>query len=176
MVEPSVIIPLPVSKFKDTGRGGGGGGDISRPWILDGKKWHIEKRCSIHTRPLFLSLHQLIKDNLDVEHSWNQKGYVAYRVGGPTWLFLHTRPNMLRLDMVVKRGLFNQGGLAEKLGLKEFSKEESLSEKLNLDSSILIYERNEKTDKIIMRIKEGFDLENPALLEFFKKTYDRFSR
>ena len=174
LVEPHVIIPLPVSKFIQTGRAATG--DLSRPWRIDGQRWHLEKKCSKDTRPVFLELNQLIQDNFDVESSWNQKLYVSYRVGSFNWLFVHTRPNTLSINLIVKKGSFSQRGLARKLGIKEFEKEESLSEKFSLPSSVAVRERNERTDRITIRIKKDFKLQDKAFLEFLKKAHTAFSR
>ena len=80
----------------------------------------------------------------------------------------------MRVDTFVRNGTFDQQKLAQKLGIQEFDTEESLSEKLGLPSSVLVQHKNDKRDKVIVRIKKGFDLGNPAFMEFLKKAYDSF--
>lgn len=72
IVQPKVIIPLPVSRFVDTGRIKRGG--ISKPWLTDGKDWHLNKRCSSKTREMLLSLDDLIRNDFEVDGPrWRQK-------------------------------------------------------------------------------------------------------
>ena len=175
LIEPHVILPLPISKFSDIDRVFPGSGP-SRMWKTDSKKWHIEKRCSSATRSVFVALNQLLQDSFDVEPSWDQKYYVAYRIGNDNWLVVHTRPNTLRVDTLVPKGTFDQTQLAKRLGVEEFGQEESLSDKLNLPSSVTVKWRNEKTDRNILRMKKKFNLENPTFLEFLQESYDAFSR
>ncbi len=115
-LQPQTIIPLPVSRFSDTGDPKTGDG--IRPWIEDGKSWHLDKRCSPTTREMMLRLDDLIRDNLDVDGPrWNQKFYVAYRIGNNNWLRIDTRSTMLRLRFLVKAGAFQQQDLAQRLGI-----------------------------------------------------------
>jgi hypothetical protein len=169
-VQPHVIIPLPVSRFIDTGRASRG--EVSQPWITDGKTWHLEKRCSSKTKEMLLKLDDLIRDNFEVEGPrWSQKSYVAYRVGNYNWLAINTHSSTLILEVLVKAGMFNQSDIAKRLSVEEFDKEDSLAEKLGLPSSVLIQNRNEATDRITLRIKEGFNLEGEAFTDFLKEVY-----
>jgi hypothetical protein len=173
-VQPHVIIPLPVSRFIDTGRGGG---EAPQPWITDGKAWHLDKRCSPKTREMLLQLDDLIRDNFEVEGPrWNQKFYVAYRVGNYNWLAINTHSSTLILKFLVKAGVFNQSDIAGRLSVEEFDKGDSLAEKLGLPSSVLVQNRNEATDRVILRIKEGFNLESEAFIDFLKEAHKAFPR
>lgn len=170
LLEPHVIIPLPVSRFHDTGRASRG--DISKPWVSDGRTWHLEKRCSPTTKELFLTLDDLIRDNFEVEGPrWDQKFYVAYRIGNYSWLQVRTHRSALLLYFHVKKGTFDSVKLSERLGVEKFDKDESLSEKIALPSSVCIQNRNEKVDRIILRIKEGFNLRTEAFLTFLKDAF-----
>lgn len=174
-VQPHVIVPLPVSRFQETGRISRG--DISQPWITEGKNWHLYKRCSPTTREMLLKLDDLIRDNFDVEGPrWNQKGYVAYRVGNNNWLAIDTHSSTLILNFLAKAGVFKQADLARRLGIKEFDKEDTLSEKLSLPSSILVQNRNEATDRIRLRMKEDFNLESEAFISFLKEAYKAYPK
>lgn len=174
-LQPQTIIPLPVSRFSDTG--GPKTGDGTRPWIEDGKNWHLDKRCSPKTREMMLRLDDLIRDNFDVDGPrWNQKSYAAYRVGNNIWLWIDTRPTMLRLHCQIQAGVYQQQDLAHRLGIQEFDSEDSLSEKLDLPSSVSIRRRSETKERITVRLKKDFDLENEALLNLLQELYQAFSK
>ncbi|MHC1604158.1 MAG: hypothetical protein ACXQTK_05635 [Candidatus Syntropharchaeales archaeon] len=174
-VQPHVIIPLPVSRFTDTGRAPRVEG--SQPWLIDGKRWHLEKRCSPKTRDTLLKLDDIIRDNFDLDGPrWNQKLYVSYRVSNYNWLVINTHSSILVLQFLVKSGIFNKSDLARRLGVEEFDRENSLSGKLNLPSSVDVQNRNETTDRIILRIKEDLDLESNSLLEFLREAYNAFPK
>ncbi|MBC7247987.1 MAG: hypothetical protein H5T73_09440 [Actinobacteria bacterium] len=51
LMQPHAIIPLPVGRFTSTGKPAGGGG--MQPWVMNGREWHLEKRCSPQTRKMF---------------------------------------------------------------------------------------------------------------------------
>ena len=66
--------------------------------------------------------------------------------------------------------------IAKQLGIEEFDADDSLSEKLNLPTSINIRHRNETTDRILLRIKDDFDLSKPEFLDFLKETIKNSAR
>lgn len=169
-LQPHTIIPLPVSRFIDIGIGPRVDG--SKPWITDGKTWHLDKRCSPKTRDMLLKLDDLIRDNFEVDGPiWNQKIYVAYRVGNYNWIIVNTGPSVLVLKFNVKAGVLNQSALAKHLNIKEFDTESSLEEKIGLPSSIRVINKNDLTDRIILRIKEDFDLKSEPFSCFLKDVY-----
>jgi hypothetical protein len=51
-----------------------------------------------------------------------------------------------------------------------------MSEKLSLPSSVLIKNRNEGTDRILLRIKDDFDLSNASFISFLKDAYSAFPK
>jgi len=174
LVQPQTIVPLPVSRFSDVGAHKGEG---AQPWVENGQSWHLDKRCSAVTRGMLLQLNDLIRDNFEVDGPrWNQKFYVAYRVGHYNWLAVDTQPSRLRLDFLVKAGTFSQEALATDLGVEQFDTEDSLAEKLSLPSSVQVRSRNESIDRVRLRIKEGFDLESEAFLAFLKRAYKAFPK
>lgn len=174
-IQPRTIIPQPVSRFSDTGRPKAAQG--SRPWIDDGKGWHLDRRCSPETQKMLLRLDDLIRDNFDVEGPrWSQKFYVAYRIGNANWLAIVTRSTQLTLDLLVIDGEFVQEELAHRLGVASFDQTDSLSEKIGLPSSVLVTHRNDTSDRVILRIKEDFDLESEAFLQFLRDAYNAFPR
>ncbi len=173
-VQPNVVIPLKVSKFSSTGRIQ----PENSPWISDGRTWHLEKKCSPTTKEMFLKLDKNIRDNFEgIESpSWNQKYYVAYRIGRYNWLIVKTAPKMLCLDFLVEANVFKSEDIAKKLGIAKFEKEESIAEKLKMSSSVIVFNINENNDRIRIRIKEDFNLESKEFLEFLEVAYDAFPK
>ena len=173
-IEPSTVVPLQVSKFAETGRMKPEG---THPWITDGKSWHLEKRCSIKTKEMFLILDGIIQDNFEIDGPrWNQKGYIAYRISNYNWLAVITNPNSLRLDFLIKTTSFKSDDVAKRLKIVKFDREESMSEKLGLPSSVLIKNRNEISDRMYIRVKDDFKLESDEFLSFLKDAHKAFPR
>jgi hypothetical protein len=167
-IEPTVIVPVPVSRFAEVGMVRAEGS----PWMVDGRTWHLEKRCSSQTKEVFLGLDKLLQDKFELEGpKWNQKHYVAYRVDNHNWLAINTNSRTLRLDFLVKTGVFKSDELAGRLGVKKFDVEDTMSEKMNLPSSVIVRNRNESSDRIRLRVKEGFDLESAAFLLFLEEAF-----
>lgn len=174
-VQPQVIVPLPVSRFADTGRAPRG--ETSRPWVSDGKAWHLDKRCSPKTKEMLLELDDLIRDNFSVDGPrWSQKFYVAYRVGNYNWLTIHTYPSALKLKFLVEPGSFDKSQLAQCLNVEEFDEAESLADKLGLPSSVKIHNYSENADRIILRIKGEFTLGDATFLAFLREAYEAFPK
>lgn len=175
LLQPQLIVPLPVSRFSEVG--GTKPADGTKPWRENGRSWHLEKRCSPTTKDILLQLDELVRSNFEVEGPrWNQKLYVAYRVGNYNWLAVRTRATVLRLDFLVAAGVLSQEEIAQRLSVQEFDKADSLAEKLGLPSSVVIEHRNESTDRIKLRIKEDFNLEDEAFLEFLEQAYQAFPK
>lgn len=173
LIQPRTIVPLQVNKFESVGKAVSSTG--TKLWLSDGKKWHLEKRCNINTKKLLLRLDEIIRENLDVDGPrWNQKLYVAYRAGNYNWPIIITQAGMLRLRFLVNKGDYKQSELAQRLGVEEFNLDESLSDKLGLPSSILVSPENDKKDRVVLRIKEGYDIEDPRLVEFLMEAYKKF--
>lgn len=174
LLQPHTIVPLPVSRFTEVGRPRG---ESSGPWTTDGRTWHLEKRCSSKTRELLLALDDVIQDNFTVDGPrWNQKDYVAYRIGNYNWICVHTHANTLIVDFLVRAGAFSQKDIAQRLGVEEFDKDDSFAEKLGLPSSVFVQNRTEATDRIRLRIKAGFDVQSQAFLDFLKDAYKAFPK
>lgn len=170
LIEPNQIVPLQVSKFTEVGKVRTDGS----PWLADGRTWHLEKRCSAVTKEKVLFLDNLLKETLRLgEPSWNQKYYIAYRLNNYNWLAIHTRAKALVLDIYVKAGSFETKKLASSLGIVEFDKDESLSEKFNLPSYLNIRNRNEEVDRIRIRAKEDFNYESDEFISFIKEAYSK---
>ncbi len=175
LMQPQVVVPLPVGRF--TGVGKPKSGPISKLWMTSGREWHLEKRCSPKTREMFLALDGIIADNFEVDGPrWNQKSYVAYRVNNYNWLAVETRPNQLVLLILVGAGKFSRSEVAASLGIEEFDEEGSIGDKLGLPSSVNIRKLTGQTDRIILRLKDDFDIQGNAFIEFLKKAYRAFPK
>jgi len=142
------------------------------PWKLDGKTWHLENRCSQKTRDMFTKLDEILQQNFEIDGpKYEQKNYISYRVNGLNWLSVVTTPNFLRLDFLIKTNSFDSKEVSKLLNIAKYGKEETLSEKIGLGGSVFIKNRNKKTDRMYLRIKEDFDLEDEKFLIFLKDTY-----
>jgi hypothetical protein len=142
------------------------------PWISDGQTWHLENRCSQKTKDMFIKLDEIIRQNFEIEGPiFNQKHYISYRVNNLNWLSVVTTPNFLRLDFLIKTNSFDSKEVSSLLKIVRFQKEEKLSEKFGLPSSVFIKNRNRKTDRMYIRIKEDFNLEDENFLKFLKDVY-----
>jgi hypothetical protein len=170
-LQPHIIIPLPVSKFKETGRVSEA---TSSPWKTNGRSWHLEKRCSPATKEMLLKVDQIIRDNLDVdEPQWGQKSYVSYKIGNNMWLWIYTYTRSLVLDFKVKAGTFEEDQLAQRLQIEADSSIETRSEKLQV-SAVKVEARDEVRAIIQLRIRESFDLSSQRFLDFLKDALNAF--
>ena len=80
------------------------------------------------------------------------------------------------MDFLVKKNAFKSDDIAERLSVKKFDKEESMSEKMNLPSSVFVKNRNEKTDRIFLRIKDDFNMESEEFSSFLNDAYKAFPK
>ncbi len=139
------------------------------------RDWHLEKRCRPKTKELFLLIDKMISDKLNVDGPhWGQKNYVAYRIGDYNWLCVYTKPNSLVLDFHVKANSFSADEIASGLGILKFDKKESLAEKINLPSSVFVKNLSDNFDRIRFRIKDDFNIQSEAFMEFIKKAFNAF--
>ena len=172
LIQPQIIIPLPISRFSETGARKRKTGD--EPWLLDGKIWHLEKRCSPETRKMLEKLDQIFQENLDVDGpKWDQKGYISYKVNGYNWLTVETHTRLLYVIVRVQKGAFKSSTLAKKLNIQEYASDDPLADKLGQPSSVAVKEKNESIDRITIRVKDDFDMDNPSLVEFLQKAFQK---
>ena len=175
LIQPQIIIPLPVRGFEKTGHTLTSEG--VHPWLTDGKSWHLEKRCSAKTRDIFIKLDEIISSKFEVDGPrWNQKFYVAYRVGNYNWLIIDTHSTTLILSFFVRAAAFRSEDIAQRLGIAEYDKAESISQKLGLPSSVQVWNRNQNTDGVAIRLKEEFDLSSVEFLKFLEDAYKAFPK
>jgi len=167
-IEPTTIVPMAVSRFVSVGKPSADG----QPWTIDGKTWHLEKRCSPKTKGMLLLLDQVLQEEFDLDGPrWSQKYYIAYSVNNYNWLCINTKPRSLVLDFYVRAGAFRTEELAKRLGIEQFDTDESLTEKLGMPSSVVVKNRNSTTDRIRLRAKEDFDIKSEPFIEFVRKAY-----
>jgi hypothetical protein len=175
LIQPRTIIPQEINKFSEVGKASKV--DVSKPWISAGKAWHLEKRMRPKMRDAFLTLDNLVRDNLKVEApSYDQKLYISYQSSGYNWMLVRTFANSLVLVFSVKAGFMSKTSIAKALGVEEFDADDTLSEKLNLPSSVNVKRINETVDRVILRVKDDFDLAKPAFLSFLKETLNNSLR
>lgn len=169
LIQPRTIIPHAVNKFSEIGKSVKG--DQSKPWASSGKTWHLEKRMNVNMKEMFFKLDSLIQEKLNVDGpNYNQKVYISYHLGNYNWLIVKTRASVLTLQFTVKANTFDKVALASKLNIEVFDRDDSQTEKLNLPSSINILSYNSNSDRILLRMKKDFNLNNPAFVEFLQDT------
>lgn len=114
-LNPQVIIPPPSTEEYEVGK-------IERrkdrPWLADGKVWHLNKRCSEETSLRLQRLISLISDNFGIEPSWDQKFYISFKKDNYNWVYVNTRKGLFILNVKVKFNAFNPEELANKLRVK----------------------------------------------------------
>jgi hypothetical protein len=164
LLQSQIIIPQPVSPGSTAGIRASEG----RPWLDNGREWHLRQRCSPRTAEMLTKLQEIIEENSDVEASWAQKFYVRFDLEGSPWLSIETKPSMLVVSLRVRRGAFNQEDLAKRLGLQLFSEDLPLAEKFSLPSSVLVKTVAPTDDMIVLRLKPGFDIGSPAFRRFLE--------
>jgi hypothetical protein len=175
LLQPKTIVPLELNRFSEVGKAKKT--DLQKPWLTAGKSWHLEKRLNANIKERYLILENMIKENFPVEGpTFEQKNYISFKQNGFIWLAVRTFANFLVLQFSIKQGTMSAENIAKKLSVEIFDKEDSLSEKLNLPSSVNIKNRNQTTDRMILRIKDDFDLEKPEFLEFLSEASKNSSR
>jgi len=172
---PQTIIPLPTAEKFEVGRRSL---RKSRPWVSDGKDWHLNKRCGEVMREKLIQLTTIIAEHFEgVEGpNWNQKFYVSFKEGNRIWLKINTRKTALNLRFLVKKGDFTVEEVSKELGVKIFDKESTLSEKLQLESSVEILSRRGEYDEVKIRAKREFDITSDRFLKFARECFKSFKK
>jgi hypothetical protein len=76
----------------------------------------------------------------------------------------------------VKAAAFKAEDIAKQLGIAEYDKAESMPEKLSLPSSVQVWNRNQNTDGVAIRLKEEFDLNSAEFFKFLGDAYKAFPK
>lgn len=154
--------------------------DGLEPWIADGKEWHLVNRLKSRsveqlsdTAERLLRINEIIRSNLPgiTGPHWCQKYYISFRIKNTIWLWIDTHPKALDVNIRCDAGKFSLEDLSERLGVTVFDPGASLSEKLNLPSSI---QKSKNENSINLKIKSDFDLENKEFVRFLKEAYEYF--
>jgi len=130
-------------------------GSSDKPWLIDGKTWHLEQRCSAKGREIVERIVTLIAEAVpDADGpDWAQKHYIAWRSGMKTWARVATGANQARLTV---DGLAQSPAeIAKGMGYAVFAEEADLAEKLALGSSVALI----PDGRIRFTIKSSSDLE-----------------
>lgn len=173
-LSPQIVIPAPTTEKFEIGKY-----SISkdRPWMIDGKDWHLNKRCGKTMKEELVSFVELINENFENidEPSWNQKFYFSFkgRERNHMWIYVQPHKKTLTFNIYVKKEEFKVKEIAENLGIKIFDRESSMSEKFQLDSSVETTNKGEY-DRIRVRIKDGFNVKSKDFLQFLNNCYESY--
>lgn len=171
ILSPQVIIPPPSTEEFEIGKKVGS----ADPWIVDGEKWHLEKRCKKKGRMLLQAfLEQLGQRFTDATGPiWNQKHYVSFRLGSSIWLSIGTQGTQFRLQIPVNPGSWDAKKLAADLGIVALSLEDSLAEKLSAPTGVRIRKRKNH-EHILFFIKDDKLITNDEFWKVLSETHDAF--
>lgn len=174
-LQPQVIIPIPTAEKFEIGKHSLG---KERPWLSNGEDWHLNKRCGKKMKEKLIQLNSLINENFESVEGpvWSQKFYVSFKEGNRIWLATNTRKTALILNLMVKAGDINVEQVSKDLGIKVFDKKTSLSEKLQMESSVEIEPRGSEFDRLKIRIKEEFDVTSEQFLHFVTNCFKSFKK
>lgn len=123
-VSPRTVFPLPKQEEMLVGTSAM---SESKPWLVDGRNWHLRKRSSPESAKILTQIIEDLESLEDVEIiSWNQKFYVAVRVDGRIWMSLKSFPNQVNVRVLVGRGALPPERFAEllKIPIERVDKEE----------------------------------------------------
>jgi hypothetical protein len=173
LLAPRVLVPHQVSRFDQVGKTPDGDG--SKPWLADGRSWHLKSRCGSKTATMLGEIDRLVRDTVEVgEPSWGQKSYVSYSVRNFNWLYVGTHTRSLSLDFMVEEGTFTGAEVAERLGIEEFNPDATQGEKMGLSSSVVVLPRRAGKEKVTLRVKDDFNIDTEEFTSFLRDTYDAF--
>jgi alkylated DNA nucleotide flippase Atl1 len=89
----------------------------AEPWIVDGRSWHLDQRCSAKTRSILEALVAIVGTAVPEADGprWGQKHYVAWEFGGhrrwvristwPSWLMFRLRTTQPAAEVADRLGL-----------------------------------------------------------------------
>jgi hypothetical protein len=64
-----------------------------RPWLENGKDWHLRQRCNKQTAEILEELANYLASLENVDISWNQEFYVSFTINQHNWVIIKTYPN-----------------------------------------------------------------------------------
>jgi len=169
-LHPKILIPLPAEEEFHISVTG----DKSQPWKSEGKKWHLNNRCSEKSAELLQSFINMVKENFPkVEGpSWNQKFYITLKINGSNWIYIRTHNKNLRIQVNCVLDHFDIDEIAQKLNL------ESLEKDTNFKSSTLDNQVKKWTGKsrIVFRITTDYEFKEELIevLKTMKDSYEEY--
>ena len=93
-----------------------------QPWKVDGKTYHLKKRCNEEAAELLERIIEVFESLDKVEViSWSQKLYVAVKAYRKNWVTINTNPNLLTIKIKIKPGALVPEEVAKTLGIDEGS-------------------------------------------------------
>lgn len=172
LLSPQTIIPIPTTEKFEIGKRPP---FRDRPWVSDGEDWHLNRRCGKEMREKLLELNQVILDTFDtvIGPNWNQKHYVSFKENNINWVQINTFKTTLRLNILIKKDDMYPKLISERLEVGLFDTKSSLSEKLQLESSVEIRPRG-GYDRVTLRIKREFNLLSESFPEFLQDCFNSF--
>jgi predicted transport protein len=149
------------------------GGD--RPWLVDGKAWHLEQRCHARGRAIVEGLMALIsKAAPDAEGpDWNQKHYIAWNHKSRAWTRIGTRANQAALFVYGSKR--TPESVASDLGYEVFEREAELSDKLALGSSVVGMKDGSGLRVIIKNPRDLDEQRSQVITELLRESWTAFS-
>jgi hypothetical protein len=130
-----------------------------RPWLEDGKSWHLQKRCNEENAQRLLKLHDMITSTGDVSVSWNQEFYVAFIVSNRNWIGINTFPNQLNLRFHCESNKYEK---------------ETLAKRLDISNDLIETEERGTHQRVTIKVRENFNFETSEFKRFVKECYESF--
>lgn len=130
------------------------------PWKKDGRGWHRGTRCSPQSAQLLENLVELFEDLEHVEDvSWNQKHYVAIRVGHRNWASIGTHVNFHNVSVLTPHESYKPG---------------DISSRVDLPGEEVSIETRKAWDKVWLKIRVGIDFSRRGMLDWLKEASDAY--
>ncbi|MFW6016487.1 MAG: hypothetical protein ACOCRK_08610 [bacterium] len=168
-INPKVLIPVPVEEqyqIKAYSE------NKSRPWKENGKKWHLDNRCSEQSAELLNSVIVMIKKEWpDIEGpNWNQKSYVSFKIAGSNWIYIRTHAGNLRMQVRCFLDEFDTKIIAESLNIIPLD-DDHVNFQGNNENQVKKWSEN---NRLVFRLNTNFDLDKKFLevLKELKKSFE----
>lgn len=169
-LHPKIIIPPPTTEIFELGKG-----KVSKekPWLVEGKEWHLNQKCGNDIRQKLLGITDVISQISGVDGpNWNQKNYISFTIKNKIWIKIITHVSFLHLIIHSDTGKFLKDNLSSMLNIANFEQEASFSDKLRTKSAIGI--NISSNDEILLVVKDDFDYSTKEFESLIKETRDSF--
>ena len=167
---PKIIIPPPTTELFELGKG-----TKEKPWLGDGKEWHLNQRCGgSDIIEKLLCIFDAISQISGVDGpKLNQRYYISFVIKNKIWIKIVTHVSFLNVFIHSERGKFSDDDLSSMLNIAKFEQEASLSGKLRTKSAIGI-NTSSNVDEIQLLVKDDFDYSTKEFESFITETRDSF--